>query len=79
MKDAVQVVNTIGAEIRSEITDFFIIVLDDFHFIHDSRAANNLLNLFIERLPENCHVIISSRAPVELPVVLKICFSIRLR
>jgi len=71
MKDAVQVVNTVAAEIRSEITDFFIIVLDDFHFIHDNRSANNLLNLFIERLPENCHVIISSRAPVELPVVLK--------
>ncbi len=71
VKDAVQVVNTIGTEIRSEIPDFFIIVLDDFHFIHDKRAVNNLLNLFIEKLPENCHVIISSRSPVELPIVSK--------
>jgi LuxR family maltose regulon positive regulatory protein len=64
-------VNSLVAEIRSEVKDFFIIVIDDFHLIQSSKPAKHLLNLLIEKLPDNCHVIISSRTPVEIPVIIK--------
>jgi LuxR family maltose regulon positive regulatory protein len=71
IKDATQLLNTLAAEINSDISDFFVLVLDDYHFLHNSEPAKLLLNLFLERTPENCHVIISSRTQVELPVISK--------
>jgi LuxR family maltose regulon positive regulatory protein len=71
IKDAIPLLNSLATEISTDIGDFFVIVLDDFHFIQDSEPAKLLLNLFLERLPENCHIIISSRNQVELPVISK--------
>jgi ATP/maltotriose-dependent transcriptional regulator MalT/DNA-binding SARP family transcriptional activator len=70
-KDATQLLNTLAAEISSDIADFFVLVLDDYHFLQNSEPARLLLNLFLERTPDNCHVIISSRTQVELPVISK--------
>lgn len=70
-KDAVSLLNMLSAEIRADIPDSFIFVLDDFHFLHNSEPSKLLLNLFLERTPDNCHVIITSRTQVELPVILK--------
>jgi LuxR family maltose regulon positive regulatory protein len=70
-KDALQLLNTLAAEISSDIADFFVLVLDDYHFLQNSEPARLLLNLFLERTPDNCHVIISSRTQVDLPVVSK--------
>jgi ATP/maltotriose-dependent transcriptional regulator MalT/two-component SAPR family response regulator len=71
IKDAIPLLNTLATEISTDIGDFFVIVLDDFHLIQDSERVKLILNLFLERIPENCHVIISSRNPVELPVIAK--------
>jgi LuxR family maltose regulon positive regulatory protein len=71
VKDSAQVINTLCAEIGKRINDFFIIVLDDFHNIVESKTAKSLLNLLLERLPDNCHVIISSRGQVDLPVLTR--------
>jgi ATP/maltotriose-dependent transcriptional regulator MalT len=71
IKDATQLLNTLAAEISSDIPDFFVLVLDGYHFLQNSEPARLLLNLFLERTPDNCHVIISSRTQVELPVISK--------
>lgn len=70
-KDAVQLFNMLATEISSDISDFFILVLDGFHFLLNSASAKFLLNLFLERIPDNCHVIITSRTQVELPIISK--------
>jgi len=70
-KDVVQLLNMLSAEISSDISDYFVLVLDDFHFLQNSEPAKLLLNLFLERTPDNCHVIILSRTHVELPVISK--------
>jgi len=62
-------VGTLSGEICTAIPDYFVLVLDDYHSIEDSNQAKMLLNLFIEHIPENCHLIISSRTNVELPAL----------
>ena len=45
-----------------------IMIMDDYHLIHSS-AIHNLLNYLVENLPDNAHVILSTRAdpPLYLP------------
>jgi LuxR family transcriptional regulator, maltose regulon positive regulatory protein len=43
------------------------LVLDDFHLV-DSRDVDDSLGLFVERLPEQVHVLISSRSDPGLPL-----------
>lgn len=62
-------VGTLSGEICTTIPDYFTFVLDDYHSIEDNNQAKLLLNLFIEQIPENCHLIISSRTNVELPAL----------
>ncbi len=48
-------------EIYEEIPDYFVLVLDDYHQVNPSEPVNYLLDSLLQRLPENCHVIIASR------------------
>jgi ATP/maltotriose-dependent transcriptional regulator MalT/two-component SAPR family response regulator len=66
-KNISQVISTLTGEIYTSITDYFILILDDFHSIEDSDQSKLLMNHFIEHIPENCHLIISSRSNVGLP------------
>lgn len=45
-----------------------IMIMDDYHHIH-STVINNLINYLVENLPDNAHVILSTRAdpPLDLP------------
>lgn len=69
MREASQLVGTLTGEILKGIPEYFVLVLDDFHFVEDSDSAKTFLNLFVEHAPDNCHIIVSSRTQVELPVV----------
>ncbi len=72
VEDTNQLVGTLTGEIYTTITDYFVLVLEDYHFVEDSKPATTLINLLIERAPENCHIVVSSRNPVELPIVTKL-------
>ena len=51
------------------IPDYFLLVLEDYHYAADSGVFRNLLDVLITRMPENCHLVISSRTAVETPAV----------
>jgi len=59
------VVGTMVTEIQDNISDSFIIVLDDYHSIAESDVINRLVETLIAYLPEKAHLIISSRAKPE--------------
>ncbi|RJO60446.1 MAG: hypothetical protein C4542_09115 [Dehalococcoidia bacterium] len=63
---------TLSGEMYETIPDFFVLVLDDYHSVEDSPAAREMLNLLIERAPENCHIVMASRTPVNLPALHKL-------
>ena len=67
-----QIVGTLTGEMYETIPDFFTLILDDFHNIEDSLSARGMLNLLIERAPENCHIVIASRTPVDLSALHKL-------
>jgi LuxR family maltose regulon positive regulatory protein len=44
-----------------DVPDYFTVIIDDYHFVDESPEVNTLLDDLLRYLPENCHLIISSR------------------
>jgi LuxR family maltose regulon positive regulatory protein len=44
-----------------DIPDYFVVIIDDYHFMDESQEVNTLVDDLLRYLPENCHLIISSR------------------
>jgi ATP/maltotriose-dependent transcriptional regulator MalT/two-component SAPR family response regulator len=68
-KNAPYLLTILANEINDSIPDYLVFVLEDYHVIEHSESAKFLLNLLIDKLPESCHFIISSRTQVELPII----------
>ena len=68
-KDAPYLLTIMANEINDSIPDYLVFVLEDYHVIEHSESAKFLLNLLIDKLPDNCHLVISSRTQVELPII----------
>jgi LuxR family transcriptional regulator, maltose regulon positive regulatory protein len=71
-KDANHILTTMANEIKNTIPDYLLIAFDDYHVIENSQTAKNILNLLLEKMPENCHFVISSRTQIELPEISKL-------
>lgn len=69
------VVAALVNEIHTAIPDFFILVLDDYHFVEHSPCVNSIVNLLLEKAPDNCHFIISSRTIPPLSVIPRLIFN----
>jgi LuxR family maltose regulon positive regulatory protein len=54
-------VGTLVNEIHDVVPEYFALVIDDYHLVSDSQDVTSLFGFFIRRLPENCHVLLSSR------------------
>lgn len=65
--DLETLVTVITNDIYQHINEHFILVLDDFHLVQDVEPIITFLNLFIQRMDDNCHLILSSRTLVVLP------------
>lgn len=72
MKDAPHLLTILANEVNSAVPDYLIFVLEDYHVIEHSEQAKDILNLLLEKIPENFHLIISSRTQVELPVISRL-------
>ncbi len=57
-------VNVLADGIRERISEFFLLIIDDFHILSGGVAGIEVIDLMVQRLPDNCRVLISSR---ELP------------
>jgi LuxR family maltose regulon positive regulatory protein len=71
-KEALHLLTIMTNEINDTIPDYLVFVLEDYHVIEHSEPAKTVLNLLLEKIPENCHFIISSRTQVELPVISRL-------
>ncbi|MCX6003873.1 MAG: tetratricopeptide repeat protein, partial [Chloroflexi bacterium] len=71
-KQANSIIDTLAHEINTSIPEYILFVIEDFHFVEGNLAAGSIINLLIEMSPENCHFIVTSRNPVNLPVLAKL-------
>jgi LuxR family transcriptional regulator, maltose regulon positive regulatory protein len=71
VREAAQIVGSLTGEIHTAIPDYLVLVIEDYHLIEDS-AAKGILDLLLERAPDNCQVVITSRTPVELPALARL-------
>ena len=53
-------------ELETSVPDYFALVIEDFHYVEDSEPVIDFLNMVIPELPENCHLVISSRSEPKL-------------
>ncbi len=53
-------------ELETTLEQRLVIVLDDFHLIHDNPEIGDTLNFLLQRLPEQLYFIIISRTPPRL-------------
>ncbi len=68
LTDCELVAATIVNEIYETIPDYFVVVIDDFHLVDSSQAVNVMVDAIVQHLPENCHIILSSRTVPTLTV-----------
>jgi LuxR family maltose regulon positive regulatory protein len=55
------IVGTLVNEIHEVVPEYFALVIDDYHLVSDSKDVTSLFSFFLRRLPENCHILLSSR------------------
>jgi ATP/maltotriose-dependent transcriptional regulator MalT/DNA-binding SARP family transcriptional activator len=60
-------VATLVQEIYQTIPEYFVLILDDHHTVENQEQVNELLDLFVTYVDENCHVILASRTLPVLP------------
>ncbi len=65
--DVDRLVSIIVNEIYEQIREHFVLVLDDYHMIGGSEAVDRFVSQFVQKVDENCHLILSSRTLLSLP------------
>ena len=73
LSDAAPIVGTLVNEVYERIPDYFVVVIDDYHLVGDSQPINLLMDSLVQHLPENCHLIISSRT---IPTLTPRCLAL---
>lgn len=60
-EDVDPLVRLIVNEIEERCSQYFVLILDDYHEVVDSEPVNVLLDGLLRYLPEQCHIILASR------------------
>jgi ATP/maltotriose-dependent transcriptional regulator MalT/DNA-binding SARP family transcriptional activator len=63
------IVNVIIDDLFDNVSEHFILVLDDYYLINDSAQIRNFITRFVQDVDENCHLILTSRMLLPLPVI----------
>jgi LuxR family maltose regulon positive regulatory protein len=65
--DLDRVVAAIVNEAYENIREHFLLILDDYHLVNETKEISYFISRFTQEIDENCHVILSSRTLLALP------------
>jgi ATP/maltotriose-dependent transcriptional regulator MalT/DNA-binding SARP family transcriptional activator len=65
--DVNQMVTIIVNDAYEHIREHFLLVLDDYHLVNESKKVDQFINRLVHEVNENCHIILASRALLTLP------------
>jgi ATP/maltotriose-dependent transcriptional regulator MalT/two-component SAPR family response regulator len=61
------IVSAMVNDVFDHISEHFVVVLDDYHLVRDSKDVEAFFNRLILEIGENCHFVIASRTLLTLP------------
>lgn len=61
VRSLTELVVTLSNDIYHNITENFVIVLDDYHLVHGTAEIDQFINQFAQQVSDNCHLVIASR------------------
>ena len=56
-------------DLYDNVSEHFLLVLDDYHLVNDSLQVRSFINRFLQDVEENCHLILTSRTLLSLSVL----------
>jgi len=62
-----ELIVNLANEIYEQIPEHFVLILDDYHLVGDVPIIRDFINRFVRLVDENCHLVLSSRALLDLP------------
>lgn len=65
--DADYVATVLINDLYENVTEHFLLILDDFHLVNDSIQVRNFISRVLQDMEENCHLILTSRTLLSLP------------
>lgn len=56
-------------DLYDNVTEHFVLVLDDYHLVNDNLQIRNFINRFLKDMEENIHIVIISRLLLSIPIL----------
>lgn len=63
------IANVIVNDLYDNVPEHFVLILDDYFLVNDSILIRNFMSRFIQDVDENCHLILTTRMLLSLPVI----------
>lgn len=67
--DVDYIANVIVNDLYDNVPEHFVLILDDYYLANDNGLIRNFMARFIQDVDENCHIILTSRMLLFLPVI----------
>ena len=59
--DLDQIIRVLVNDIYNNISEHFVVILDDFHLVSDNHLVTEFINRLSQEMDDNCHLVLSSR------------------
>ena len=61
--------NVLVNDLYDNVSEHFVLILDDYYLVNDNSQIRNFISRLIQDVDENCHVVLTSRALLNLPIM----------
>jgi LuxR family transcriptional regulator, maltose regulon positive regulatory protein len=56
-------------DLYENVSEHFLFILDDYHLVNESLQVRNFISRFLQDVEENCHLVLTSRSLLSLPIL----------